>query len=157
MSSLYAIDKDTSIEVADFYFADGRLSDENRKKYFEQCINPNIIEKRRIDFQKEYTRFILKNDLTGKRIVLKGAGKHTEELLKLINDLNIIVEGIIARERFVDLKLLDDDMIRRINPDYIFISSYFYRFEMIEEVKRKYPNIPIYDLYEHGMEREFFT
>lgn len=107
----------------------------------------------------ERVKYILTKDLSGKRVVIKGAGKHTRELLKIM-DYNINILGIIDNKvkqgSIEGIPILDDEFMS-LKPDVILISSFYQRSSMKYDVMKYSNRVEIYDLYDHGIEREFFS
>lgn len=120
---------------------------------FEKRINT-------INLKKKLVKCLLEHELVGKRVLLKGAGVHSVELLKIIdrNILNIvgIQDNRLMQKTWNDIPVMAKEEISKEKVDVILISSYYYREEMTEEM-RYYQNIDIYDIYENGINNEFFS
>lgn len=162
-SSIYDLYGDIEITVADWITEDKICSDNKRKEWFAQEKKKIAIEhKKEInkkEFKKLQTYYLAIRDLSGKKIIIKGAGEHSKQFIELCgNKLNII--GILSKEILNDsLKFfpkIEENNLEEINAELIFISSYKYRKEMKEELKKYEDRFEIYDLYEQGIDEEFF-
>lgn len=119
----------------------------------EKCINT-------INNKKKLVKCLLEHELVGKRVLLKGAGVHSIELLKIIDRNVVNIVGIqdnkLVQENWNDIPVMAKSEISKENVDIILISSYYYRQEMTEEMSC-YQDIDIYDIYENGINSEFFS
>ena len=83
------------------------------------------------------------------RIAIRGAGKHTEELLKELDLSGKNVTGVFDRDKiaheFCGYPLLFPSELYGSSPDYIVISNYFYRKEIKDELAAS--PVPVIDLY----------
>lgn len=122
----------------------------------EESYRNAVLSKRR-----ELVAYYVKKDLAGKRIIIKGAGEHTRHLLDLCGD-GLDVVGILDNDASIGFRygyrVLDDDDVSKKVGDIILISSFRYRYEMRLEMERKpyAKHYVIYDLYDNGIEGEFF-
>ena len=104
-------------------------------------------------------RYLVNRDLKDKKRIIKGGGKHTDELIKLCED-SLTVVGIWAGEILYDSlsqyrKLREEDILN-VDADLILISSFYMRESMKNDCKVFENKIEIYDFYDHGIEKEFF-
>lgn len=149
------------ILVAMWHTKDAAYTD--AKKFRELLINSNAIKKRKISIVKcrELVELIIRRDLTGKRVLIKGAGRHTEELLPILQKCGVLIVGItaenMATSKLIGIPFIPKKNIRNLEADVILISSFGYREEMREEMKAYADLFEIYDVYEQGIEREFFS
>lgn len=119
----------------------------------EKCINT-------INNKKKLVKCLLEHELVGKRVLLKGAGVHSIELLKIIDRNVVNIVGIqdnkLMQGNWNDIPVMAKSEISKENVDVILISSYHYRQEMKEEMSC-YQKIDIYDIYDNGINNEFFS
>lgn len=129
----------------------------NYNNYVDE-INEKI--RMRINRKKKFTKYLLEKDLYGKRILLKGAGLHSEELLKILDKNTVDIVGVqdnnIKQNCWNGFPVIKKEDISSKYIDVILISSYLYQKEMIEEMKC-YRDIEIYNIYENGIDEEFFS
>lgn len=107
---------------------------------------------------------MIPSHLRKKNVVLKGAGEHTRELIKIWKDkVNII--GILSNDKapIKGYKTLEYRQLSELDIDVIVISSYRYRHEMLKEIEANTKEIEIIDLYKYfeylgikGVEKEFY-
>jgi len=94
----------------------------------------------------------LKEMLSGKRVIIRGAGRHTDELIRLLpNDCEIL--GIVANEvRMSGVEGLEVyssfDVFENMDIDYVLISSYRYAEEMEAELYHTKYREKIFNIYE---------
>lgn len=121
-------------------------------------------QKEAIMIRKLVIKLLLEKKLYNKRIAIKGAGKHTAELLKLIGSSTSIA-CIAAREKVSDIgsvNVVTDAELQNYQFDIVIISSYKYRKEMKEDLEKLSLNAEILDLYDYLagegllLEREFY-
>lgn len=155
-ASILLDEKYTRVKIARWKTKDNSLKDSDRSKYLTVHNNELKQRKKRIDLML----YILNKDLCGKKVLIKGAGIHTEELLKYQANYNFNVIGIQDNKlecgNWKGIPVISKQDINRENVEVIFISSYKYRKEMIEEMEEFSENIEIYSIYENGIDVEFF-
>lgn len=104
--------------------------------------------------------YLIERDLKHKKILFKGAGRHTVELLKYMCNDSFDIVGIIADEikdeSLLDYRRVDNSEIETLDADVIIISSYRYRLEMKRDLQPYASRFIIYDFYEKGVNYEFF-
>ncbi len=121
--------------------------------------------------QKEILKDQLKNCigkglpdyLKGKNVVIKGAGKHTEELLKLWGN-QVKICGILANDGKSrgEIPAVTLDNLDSVQAETIVISSYRYRKEMYEDLRHIEGKYEIVDIYKYlefrniHINKEFF-
>lgn len=164
-SCIYCIDKTATILVANWITSDGMYSDAEIEKFYNKKNNElirakeNLEKKRRIKYK--VTHSIASEKLTGKRVIIKGAGVHTVEFLKLIKDLPVEIVAIIGdkvNQEIKDYPIIGEKQdLSSIDADVIFISSYIYRDDMHLDVDKYKNQFEIVDLYDEGIETEFYT
>ena len=112
----------------------------------------------RIEKIKKETIKILMQLFGSHKVAIQGAGKHTEELLKLI-DVHRNIVCIIDNGRngnMYDIPICKESNIHQYKYDLILISSYVYREEFIK-VCRKYCDYDqIIDIYQILEQRGYF-
>lgn len=164
VSSIYELYGDIDICVADWITENDIWSDQNRHMRFEEeryriALGKKQVANKRI-FRKWQTQYLAVRDFAGKKIIIKGAGEHTRQFIDLCGD-KINVVGILAKE-ILDESLkcfnrIDEKELRNIDAQIIFISSYKHRCEMKKELEKFRDQFEIYDLYEQGIDKEFFS
>lgn len=157
-SAMYNLYGDVEVEISNWITKNNKYSDECRSRYYEvEKIQSLKWKKNRLWL----VSMLLEKDLSGKKILFKGAGKHTIELLKLMEDKCYQIVGIIADEikedKLKKYKRISLNEIESIDADVILISSYKYRDEMKKELEAYVTKFEIYDLYENGIDKEFFS
>lgn len=133
--------------------------------YYEQLVLRReelklIAKKEAVNYKKKYVKDLLSKELATKRIALKGAGRHTRELLNLVaGNLNIV--GIVAQEVMKEYNIpcfqSMDELIEKCKPEVVIISSFAYRDEMWFDLLPYEDQFEIYDIYLKGLDTEFFT
>ena len=114
-----------------------------------------------IEKRKNLVYEILVRDLKDKRVIIKGAGVHTKEILKLVgNKINFVY--ILANSNGMEDINVSLPVKKSFDPEFqeadvILISSYKYRDEMKYELLEYRDKIEIYDIYAQGIDREFFS
>lgn len=86
----------------------------------------------------------------GKRIVIKGAGAHTRELLKIMPsevDIIAILDKHESRISLDGIPVYRDDMILKLKYDFVLISSYRYADEMKRDLSAICRADRIFDMY----------
>ena len=111
--------------------------------------------------QKRLVMMLLKADLTGKNVIIKGAGKHTEELLPILRECEINIVGITAdkndgKDILCGLPFIKSEYLPQTYADVILLSSFQFRREMRDELTQYEDKFDIYDIYDHGIVDEFF-
>lgn len=165
-SSLFMQYGNIEIPVSNWITKRNERGDEGITKAFEKekalILRNKVHENKRIMLQKEMIKILVKNDLRGKRVLIKGGGEHTRQLLNLCgNEMDIV--GIIDKKKEQDqlygYDVIDINSIGSVVADIILISSYVYRNEMKDEIEAysSANGLPIYDFYDNGIEKEFFT
>ena len=104
------------------------------------------------EIKKSFLEMIYK--LEGKRVIIRGAGIHTEHFLDNIkregylSKINIlaIVDDILCGEEIEGIKIINKNMQEKIKYDSVVISSFSYR----KEMKKDYDGnkINLVDLYD---------
>lgn len=140
------------------WITDGNLwSDDNRDAYEESQKERKEKHQRYIDL---LIQSIVERDLKNKKIIFKGAGRFTTELLKFMTDSCYQIVGIIAKEikeeSLKQYRCISEDEIPYMEADVIVVSSFQYRAEMISELRPYASLFEIYDLYDKGIDFEFF-
>ena len=141
------------IPVAIWNTRTGDYTDDNVLK--KLLALPSVSEQ--IQQKKRLLSLLLKHDLSGKKVVLKGAGKHTEELLPILRQCEIEIIGITANQySSSDIPVIRIENLRSCGADVILISSFLHRKEMKIELLKYSDQFEIYDIYDHGFDGEFF-
>lgn len=160
-SCIYENQGDVKLCVAKWYYKNDDRDvqttiNDSLQKHNEQ-IEKNAVM---VSNKKKLTQYLLQCELRGKRVLLKGAGLHSEELLKIVDKSIINIVGIqdnrLTQKYWHDIPVISKENICNNNIDVILISSYYYRKEMTEEMSC-YQDIDIYDIYEKGINTEFFS
>jgi hypothetical protein len=151
-SALFAENPDAVIKIARWKTKYRYYDDENIIKYAEEY---NDKLKR-----KMLLYFILNRDLSGKKILIKGAGTHTLEILKYLRTIDCEIVGVqdnkLRGGRWNDIPVISKSEILEKHIDVILISSYVYRSEMKKEMMTYAHTARLYDIYEEGIDKEFF-
>lgn len=107
----------------------------------------------------------LKDRLKNKSIAIKGAGTHTTEILKLLDnevDVKCIVVDKITDKYVFPYPVITMNQLQDYQVDLVLISSYRYAKEMKEELRSMDSTYEIFDLYEElasmgiVLEKEFY-
>lgn len=156
-----------SVPVLRLYFSKQYWYDETISALYEQ-VNQRLDEEKAKQLAeiRAYRRLMTEDipkQLHGKRVLLRGAGKHTQELLKIWQDkVNII--GVVAQQTAESLPVpvLPDAPATYQSADVIVISSWRYRREMFQELLKKNYDAELFDIYAYAdlcglpTDREFF-
>lgn len=162
-SAIYNLYGNIEILVANWITENYEFSDEHRERRLKSERKNFLLAKKREmnikEFRKIQVLYLITKDLSGKQIIIKGAGEHTKEFVELCGDkVNII--GIFAKEIIIDslkkFPKIEEKNLLDINADMIFISSYRYRWEMKAELEPYENKFEIYDLYDRGIDKQFF-
>jgi len=111
-------------------------------------------------------RIILENNLRNRKIAIKGGGVHTVKLLKLIGhefDIRCIVDRNKSQRFSFPYDVIADEDLIKYDVDTVIISSYLYRHEMKENIKKLNSEYFIFDIYDYleemdlNIEREFYN
>ena len=149
---LHFYDKAHSDEYREVGFEEKRLGTKEREmRRFEQVDSKEVIR----PFYKELLNITLK----GKKVAIKGAGRHTEEVLKMLDE-SVDLRCIIAREVKIKVppgvEVIDDGRIKDYDIDIILLSSIMDREEMKNDIlkatanlKRNYYVLDIYKVMEN--------
>lgn len=137
------------------FFAD--MNNEHLKwaKVVYDYVVPNYLN--RMEKIKKETTQILTQLFSSNNIAIRGGGKHTEELLKIINDHSNIVCIIDngKSDNMDGIPICKQSDIHKYKYDMIFISSYIYREEFIEECRQYCDYNRIIDIYQILEERGY--
>ena len=101
----------------------------------ELCkLDKTIYNQRLSSFIQTALKYV--NDtIEGKRVVIKGGGSHTVELLKyLTSGVDIVCIVDKDRSSFGEYPVVRNDEIKNLDFDYVLISSHAFEHEMIEEM-----------------------
>jgi hypothetical protein len=119
------------------YFRDNAHSDEQRQAESKEV---RIHRYERVDSEqiiKPLYKALLNALLAGKRVAIKGAGKHTEEVLAML-DGDIEVKCLIAKERRLslplDIEIISEAELKDYDVDIILLSSLKQREEMANDI-----------------------
>ena len=147
--------RDKEITIAQFW-TDGSLSDENTELYYSYERYKN---RKEVNSNRRIADYLIDRDLKGKKLIIKGAGKHTVEFLRL-GAGRFTVVGILAEEirekELEKYKYLSPDEAKNSDADIIFLSSYRFVSEMYKDVMIYSDKYEIYDFYSNGLKGEFF-
>jgi len=167
--SLYDLYGNIRVTVANWITNNGMCTDENRIQKFErereeylECQKQDVMfREMRKECRYWIAQYLIERDLKGRKIVFRGGGKHTLEMLKFMNDqeyqvVGIVAESVVEEELLAYPKLIMDD-VKNMDVDVIVISSFRYREEMKADVLKYKTGMEVYDLYEHGLDCEFFS
>lgn len=160
-SLIYSEQGDVGVSVAKWFYKNEERDAQTIIKGYMHNYNQQI-EKRinKIKNRKKLVKYLLEYELVGKKVLLKGAGVHSVELLKIIDRNVVNIVGIqdnkLIQKYWNDIPVIAKSEISKENVDVILISSYHYRQEMKEEMSC-FQNIDIYDIYDNGINSEFFS
>ena len=148
------------IQIARWRTKDASLQDESVKEVFDQYNKEKSMKEDQRKKRIELTKMLINHDLHGKKILIKGGGKHTRELLKIVDRDNVEIVGILDKKTNIkidNIPFVRTEDIHKGLADVIFLSSYVYRNEMRKEIEELDTGIQLYDLYQHGIDREFYS
>lgn len=92
------------------------------------------------------------------RVLIYGAGEHTECLLKLLNLEKVNIVGVIDKDEkkhgknIFGFNIYSKESIRDLDADVILISSHAYEDEIYNELSAEFKDIQIYPLYKKNEE-----
>ena len=160
-SSILELQGNIKISIAMWHTREGFFTD----AYKDRELEMQLAEQRRKILQTEQRKrlisMLVKQDLSGKKVIIKGAGKHTQEILPIFQECGVHVVGITANNKvegnLYGFPFLDEENLADIDADVIFLSSWKYRKEMRCECEQYRNKFLIYDIYEKGIEYEFFS
>lgn len=118
-----------------------------------------------VNNRKLLIHLYLKDRLKNKSIAIKGAGTHTTEILKLLDnevDVKCIVVDKITDKHIFPYPVITMNQLQDYQVDLVLISSYRYAKEMKEELRSMDSTYEIFDLYEElalmgiVLEKEFY-
>lgn len=164
-SCIYDIYGDIEIPIVCWYSRGKRYTDDEKRKallerqMIEKLKEYKIKEKKNhIEKRKKLVYKLLLKDLEGKRVAIKGAGLHTQELIKLMNGkINFVF--IVANDIKMSDRTAGIPIRREFKPqdvDVIIISSFKYRDQMKMELLEYQDKVEIYDIYSQGIDHEFY-
>lgn len=148
------------VKVARWHSKDGRYSQQNIVRELERERDKYRNRKKAAIERKKLVRMLIRRDLNGRKVLIKGGGKHTEELLQIMDLDQLHICGIVDKNvsgNKYGYPMIKEEEIWKSDAEVILISSYKYREEMKEDMERYSDKMMIYDIYEHGIDREFFS
>jgi len=157
-SCLFHLRGNVKIPVLRLYFYNNAYSDEYKEEEFKERKRWAEEEERLLEEQRKFLKeqqihqyeqvkyenvvkslykALMNELLIGKKVAIKGAGRHTEEVLKLL-DKNIDLRCIIAREKKFSgsygIEIIKDADIKDYDIDTILISAIMHRDVMIRDI-----------------------
>ena len=156
-SCLFHLYGDIEIPVIRLYFHENAYSDKFIESDYKYIKVQDYIQKNADNMKDVFVSAMyamsLNSLLTGKNVAIKGAGNHTQEVLKLISsNKDISVKCIIAKDdKMVDsfgIDIIKDSDVHNYDIDVILISSFTYRHEMLRELIEFDENYELLDIYQ---------
>lgn len=154
-SCLYQLYGNITVPVMRLYLR-GDSSDKMVCKIFEQKRKWCMVER---DIALLFVSTIIPSMLKGKKVVIRGAGETTRELLKLWKG-KVDIKAIIAKENKgigADYEFIEVEEAVRRKYDCIIVASKLYRNEMVAELEEYKGKIEVMDLYEVLFEHNIDT
>ena len=92
------------------------------------------------------------------RIALYGAGENTNGLMnspiwkQFGNRVTVIIDNSFGCDELNGIPVIKEEQLKKCGVEAVFISSWNYRLDMLQSVKKNFPGIEVFDPYEQVLE-----
>jgi hypothetical protein len=136
-SCLFYLHGDIEIPVLRLYFRDNAHSDEQRKAKGKKASIQRYELVKPEQVIKPLYKALLNALLAGKKVAIKGAGRHTEEVLEML-DGDIEIKCLIAKEKKLstplNIEIISEAELKDYDIDIILLSSFKQRKDMENDI-----------------------